>query len=319
MSESGIMLRQIRQKMGTLVYRNKAKRFRRSPYWERHPDNIRRAPTDWEVLHADLEAECAAKGIPLEDFEVDPPEYARFKEQVRLPAWSLYAVSCREKKMIEHFVSFKLLDLRPGERYLDVASESSPFPGIFRRRLGVDAYSQDLTYPEGVHGHRIGSSADDLPVPNRWVDKASLHCAFEHFEGEVDSGFVRELARCLKPGGRCVIVPVYLDENPFNLYDPILYERWDAERADPEATVVAEVALGGYFERIYSPATFARRVLLPDLGLRYRMFRITGKDEAVEDRSRRSLNQVHRVRYALLIEKQAEQAASAEGALPGTA
>jgi len=297
-------LKQVNQKIDSIIYRLKAKQYKRLPVWKNHVHNIPYPATDWDKLDQDIQSACKKHGVPYKTFEVSKADYDQFKRHYALPAMSLYALNCREKKFMEHFVAFTLLDLKAGDRYIDIASESSPFPEMLRKRSGIDAYSQDLSYPAGIRGKEIGSSADTMPVADAWADKASLQCAFEHFEGSIDTNFIKELARVLKPGGKCVIVPLYTEATPLNIYDPILYKHYDAQTADDTATVIAEISLGGYFERVYSPETLDR-IFLPDLGLNYTLYKVQHPERAVTDTSEHSVSLVKRVRYALVVEKTA--------------
>lgn len=286
----------------SLRYRLAARRYRRSTTWRAHPHNRRFPPSDWPAVHAGVDATCRARGIPFEELRIDPAEFRAFMRTCPLPPLSLYALRCREKKVMEHHIAFRLLALRPGQRYLDVASESSPFPEVVRKHLGVDAYSQDLSYPPGIRGRRIGSNAAHLPVSDEWADAASLQCAFEHFAGDADSGFIRELARVLRPGGKCVIVPLYVGQRHLNIYDPLLADGWDPETGDPGATVIAEIELGGFFERVYAPDTLSR-ILIPGIGLSYRLFHVTGQERAFPTLTDAAREMLGRIRFALLVQK----------------
>jgi len=286
----------------SLRYRLAARTYRRSPAWQAHPHNRPPQPARWKDVHAAVEAAARNGGIPFDELRLRREEFQEFTRAFPLPPWSLYALRCREKKLMEHHIAFRLLGLRPGQRYIDIASENSPFPEVARKRAGVDAYSQDLSYPPGVRGRQIGSNAAALPIEAAWADAASLHCAFEHFAGDADSGFIREMARVLKPGGKCVIVPLYVGPQHLNLYDPLLPDGWDVTRRDPGATVVAEIELGGHFERVYAPETLSR-ILIPGLGLSYHLFHVTGAEDAFTTLSDAAREMLARIRFVLLIEK----------------
>ncbi len=88
--------------------------------------------------------------IDLTAFEkyVTDAEYDR-----RYPEY--YAGNLPEKSL-EHYVAFHLLDLHEGEVFIDLASEHSPLSEIFERLTGARTYSQDIMYPDGIHGRRIG-------------------------------------------------------------------------------------------------------------------------------------------------------------------
>ena len=88
------------------------------------------------------------------------------------------------------------LDPQPGETWIDIANADGPTPEILTRLRGVRAYRQDLIYPEGIHGDRIGGDAGAMPVADGFADAMSLHCSLEHFEGDADRlmvGLLRDL------------------------------------------------------------------------------------------------------------------------------
>ena len=77
--------------------------------------------------------------------------------------------------------------------------------------------------------------------------------------GDADVRFVHEAARILKPGGRYVIVPLYLDNTYFNSTSPYGYQ---------DGVVIDSGALKVWrddpyivpFARHYSPESFVERV-----------------------------------------------------------
>lgn len=167
---------------------------------------------------------------------------------------------------MEHFISYKLLNLVKGDYYIDIASENSPFPNMFRK-IGINAFSQDLKYPTGINKYKIGSSADELPIEDNSVEKISLQCAFEHFCENVDMNFIKELSRVLKPDGTCCIVPLYMASYHLNIVVPL--HDYKMIKLDGEAQVFAEPNLGGIFEREYTPEKLRRRVIMKNIGLEY--------------------------------------------------
>lgn len=140
--------------------------------------------------------------------ELDASAYAQeFAEFVRQPCYAgeyrFYggaADHCLLEKALEHFISFTLINPTLQMVGVDVGSCKSVAPVILREAFGCKCYEQDLDYAAGVHANRIGSSADNIPLPERSVDFMTLHCTYEHFEGRADTGFVRECARLLRPG-----------------------------------------------------------------------------------------------------------------------
>ena len=119
---------------------------------------------------------------------------------------------CFLEKSLEHYLSLLLINPRPETIGVDVGSCQSVLPCLTRRVYGVRCYEQDLEYPSGIYGDKIGSSADAIPLPDDSIDFMTLHCTFEHFEKNADTGFIKECARLLKRGGRVVILPLYICE-----------------------------------------------------------------------------------------------------------
>jgi len=202
-----------------------------------------------------------AAGVPVEPAVLDPvflrmygdaPEYDTYH---RGRYWSVLA-----EKQLEHFLSIVYLDLKPDDVLIDIGSAKSPFPDIARRLAGCTVYRQDLLYETGVHGDRIGGDAVRLPLPDGSVTKLVLHCAFEHFAGDSDSGFIREAARVLAPGGRLCILPLYLATEYVIFTQPTF--PWQEMPPDPEAVLwFTSGGTGEHHVRFYDVAALQRRVL----------------------------------------------------------
>lgn len=174
-------------------------------------------------------------------------------------AWRLAA--CGSGRFFEYFVSLELVDIRPSDVVIDVASERSLFPEVVRTQTGARVFRQDLTYAPGVAGDRIGGNAARMPIAAEFANKLILHNSFEHFEGEADRDFIREAWRVLRPGGEACIVPLYLSQRYEILTDPLVDTRdlaWD-----PGARIARVRGFRNRFGRFYSPAALAERVLRP--------------------------------------------------------
>lgn len=278
----------IMKKILSLKKHFKGRIYSKSEEWKKHPLNISEDPINYEPIDKEL----FNLNVPVVDFCVQPDEFSLFRNKIKFGP--LYALRCRDKKILEHFIAFKLLNLQSGDTYIDVGSQDSPFSKALLK-LGIDAYSQDIEYSPGLHKRRIGSSADNMPIANSSVDKVSLQCAFEHFNGRVDTNFIYELSRILCPHGKCCIVPLYLANIFTNYIDP-LYD-YSAISLDDGAKVIGEINLGGIFERKYSVDALKRRILLMNIGLKYMIFKIRNANLVSESPL------IKRVRYALLIEK----------------
>lgn len=184
---------------------------------------------------------------------------------------------CLLEKSLEHCLSLLLINPRPEMIGVDIGSCQSVLAGLGRRVYGVRYFEQDLGYPAGVQGDRIGSSADAIPLPDESVDFMTLHCTFEHFENNADIGFVGECARLLKKGGRVVILPLYLCEVFCNITgetDVETQAKIGFDSAADHYCLIPEWQ--NRFGRHYSPQTFMERVWQPAIasGLRPCLYKI---------------------------------------------
>lgn len=200
--------------------------------------------------------------IEVRRTRIDVAQYRAYLQAADYPG-TYYAGPLRSilpEKTLEHFLSLQSLDLAPEMTVVDVASHDSPFPDIVQRLYGCRVFHQDLEYPPGVHGDRIGSNADALPLPDESVDFMTAHCSFEHFENDSDTGFAREADRVLKPGGTLCIVPLYLADKATIILDPFRDLSGIIVDLETSASYMRNF-VGGRFSRRYDVSSFARRVL----------------------------------------------------------
>lgn len=209
---------------------------------------------------ADLHRRLVRIGIPVRDYAVDVRDFEQWRK--RFPELDrLYASQgdVRIEKLLEHYLTFALLDIRGGDILIDVASCSSPWAQLLRRE-GVESYRLDLSYPKGIHGIDIGADASAMPLPDSSVTVMALHCAFECFQNESDKGFILEAERVLNDRGRLAIVPLYLD--PF---DCVITSPYCDQSRIPVETGFRKIwrddIYKAPFSRHYSPEGFARRIV----------------------------------------------------------
>ena len=182
------------------------------------------------------------------------------------------------EKILEHFLARLLLELKSQEFYLDVASKDSPTRQIYAELDGVEGYGLDQCYPPGLHGRLIGAGVDNIPLPDGSVDKMTLHCSFEHFEGDADRLFIGEVDRLLRPGGRCCILPLYL-HTEYAVQTDLASQPWSGMAFEREATIHLCPHWGQRHGRYYDAYQFQRRVLANLGSLRFDLFRVVnGKD-----------------------------------------
>jgi SAM-dependent methyltransferase len=202
-------------------------------------------------------------GLTLTPLEVNAADYADYYQRAGYDArYPDYYAGNRPEKTLEHFLCLQLLQLQKSDVFVDLASEHSPLPEIVDRFIGCASYSQDIMYPEGVHGRQIGGDACAMPVPAGFATKAALTCSIEHFEGDADRRLFVELARVLAPGGKVCVIPFYLYHEPAAQTDPT-YSAVHPVPFDADARVFAAEGWGNRHGRFYSPRSFLERIAEP--------------------------------------------------------
>lgn len=236
--------------------------------------------------------ELNAYGIKVEDITVDPVKYRKYFESAdylgRYPKY--YPWNIKEKSL-EHFVASELLGLNKEDVYIDIASENSCVPAVYGALFGCKSYAQDLSFPKGLHGDRIGGSAANMPVPDGFATKMALHCSLEHFEEDADMDFIKESSRVLKKGGRCCIVPLYLFDRYAIQTDPGVSNKEDFEK---DAVVYCAKGWNNRHGRFYDPEHLKSRIIDNLKETSFNIFRITNAKE---------IDSSCYARFALLFEK----------------
>jgi SAM-dependent methyltransferase len=219
-----------------------------------------------EGFETRLVERLAVIGIVVRDYVIDVDKYHAYLKRARYrELYPNYYVGNLPEKSLEHYIAADLLDLNPKDTYIDIASEHSPVPEIYRRVFGVNAYRQDLAYAPGLHGDTIGSNAADMPIPNGFATKLALHCSFEHFEGDSDVRFLEEAARVLRPQGAACIVPLYMAERYSVMTDPRVSVPAGVA-FEPDAVVHCVDGWGNRHGRFYDPEHLAARLVRARLG-----------------------------------------------------
>jgi SAM-dependent methyltransferase len=205
-------------------------------------------------------------GVKVEDVFIDVSDFRKWLNAYpQIDSAYRGLADAYIEKCLEHYLSFTYLGLSPNDTFIDIAAAGSPFSDLLHRRIGLTAYRLDLSYPKGIHGQDIGADAGDTGLPEEFVTAMALHCAYECFMGDADVRFVHEAARILKPGGRYVIVPLYLDNTYFVATSP--YCNQDGVIFDSEALKVwRDDPYRVPFSRHYSPQSFVKRIYsqIPD-------------------------------------------------------
>jgi len=154
---------------------------------------------DYERISSDFES----AGITVIPYRIDLEDFSVWLENANFP--TSYKNSYGEifiEKALEHYVGAKLLDLKKEDIFIDVAAASSPWFEISEKMYGCTSYALDLAFPPGINGKKIGADATSMPLPNGFVTKMALHCAYEMFEGDSDIRLLPEAYRVLSGGAR---------------------------------------------------------------------------------------------------------------------
>jgi SAM-dependent methyltransferase len=221
-----------------------------------------------------------AQGIGVRDFDVDAQEFQRYVDSAGyLGRYESYYSDNRPEKMLEHFIAYRMLGLSAADRVIDLASEHSPVPEIYSRLSGARCYAQDIQYPAGVHGDRIGGDACAMPIEAGFASAATLTCSLEHFEGDGDTRLVAEVARVLRPGGRLVVAPLYMAEHEVTQTDPLCSAATDVT-FDAGCVVCCKPGWGNRHGRYYSPRSLLRRLVEPNRPmLDFTVYRLRNRGE----------------------------------------
>lgn len=220
----------------------------RQSYHKQHRD-VKQMVAQFRSLH-----------VPLEEKTIDVADFMRWMEDFRelTDRYQKMGNVCIEK-CLEHYLAAALLGLKPGDNYIDVAGSASNFAEILRKRE-INAYKLDIAYPKGIHGIQIGADAGNTQLADRSIQGMSLQCAFECFEGDADIRFIQESQRVLKPGGRVVITPLYVDSIYHNITSS-LCDQSQIRFDDGALKVWRDDQYKAPFSRHYSPQAFRDRIL----------------------------------------------------------
>ena len=245
----------------------------------RYPGRIQIGPVNCDDGINLVEVRLRALGVEVAPLRVDPARYRDYLAQAEYAArYPGYYAGNFPEKSFEHFLVGELGAMGMGRVFIDIASEHSPLCEIAARLHGCTSYSQDIMYPAGIHGRQIGSDASNLPVADQAFDTAAVTCSIEHFEGNADVLFLREMQRTLRPGGKVIIVPLYLFQRASAQTDP-LYAVTETVTFDEGAEICCAPGWGNRHGRFYSPDTLHARLIAPNPKMSFRVLRLQNPAE----------------------------------------
>jgi SAM-dependent methyltransferase len=232
--------------------------------WEkayRHLPPDRRTREDLLLDEAAVLSGLLASEVPSGPWNIDIPAFRAWRKRAdferRHPA---YYPENLEEKSLEHFVTAQLAGLRRGRVVVEVDSHSDASAEVHERVHGCKVLRQSRAFAPGRHGRHVGGDPARMDLPEDFADAITLHCAFEHFEGDGDSAFIREAERVLKPGGVLVIAPLYLAQHYACLTFPPLVSEGDAPPFEDGMRIHALRHWRNRFGRFYDLGHFVERV-----------------------------------------------------------
>lgn len=221
------------------------------------------------------------KGITTVPYSVDIAEYKAYVTKARYPDGT-YGDYFAEKSL-EHFLSFQFSDINEHSLIVDVASAGSLFPQIMNDLFGCRVISNDLDFPGGIvrlaDWHtQIGCNACNLPLEDSAVDLMTLHCALEMFEGNDDIDLIREASRVLKPGGKLVVVPLYMNEIHHILRDPKNSRKIQPAIDEGSTLIYRHNFFNVAFARFYSVDALRKRLLSDMVDLSFTLYKVVNAE-----------------------------------------
>jgi hypothetical protein len=240
-------------------------------------------PAELEQIEADLDA----LGERVFDYVVNPTDFLDFKQEgwfdpeyhggVQSGVW--------DEKLLEHWIARDLLGLKsysPESLYVDIAACNSPWARVLREKSGLAAFAIDLAEVGNLYKdlsyYRV-EDATSTSFENSSVSGASLQCAYEMFTGVNDTQLIKELNRILKPGGKTIIVPLYMHMHYCAYSTPEYYGKVLSDPAAKE--YLRRDCWGVPSSRKYDAKELKRRVLDParELGMHCRVRALRNKDQ----------------------------------------
>jgi|GEM_PF-2079211 SAM-dependent methyltransferase len=220
----------------------------------------------WPSDTAAIRTELSQRGIPVQPYSIDVANFERWRAEADYPVDYYAGKPSLVEKLLEHYLSLQLLPPLDFDTVLvDVGCAGSPFAAVTQKTTDGTIYRQDLVFAEGIHTSpdgidEIGGNAAHMPLGDASVSAMVLHCSFEMFQGANDGLLIAEATRLLRPGGRLVILPLYLSGLHHFLVDPA------ANRSGVKYDICAtRVYRPGFFgvasSRVYSVDEFSERVV----------------------------------------------------------
>jgi ubiquinone/menaquinone biosynthesis C-methylase UbiE len=202
-------------------------------------------------------------GIDVLNYRINIAEYNKYFEKANYPNYVNYYKGGKDigliEKSLEHYLAAEFLELSKNDIFIDVATGGSPAADIYEEIYGCAVYKQDLHYPSGINDNMIGSDATSMPLPDNFATKIALHCSFEHFEGNADIKFIKEVNRLLNKRGKMCILPLYLFTTYAIQIDPAIMPINELKN-EQDAIIFCRKNWKNRFARYYDVPHFIKRI-----------------------------------------------------------
>lgn len=250
---------------------------------------VRKAPRyshPTALEHNQIEMALRKEGVEIQDYAPRVENFAAFQAAnyfsldyyggILGPVW--------DEKLLEHWIAAERLGLagyQPEDVYIDAAAGHSPWAKVLRERFGISAVAIDLEVGPAYRNlpYYRKENATSTTFADASVNGVSLQCAYEMFMGDDDTNLLKELARILKPGGKVIIVPLYMDTHYCAYATPEYYGKGNSDNLAKE---YVNCAFNGVpSARFYDVNKLRTRVLDPieNLGMRYQLLALRNKAE----------------------------------------
>lgn len=173
----------------------------------------------------------------------------------------------QQKKILEFFISYKLLDPQINNTFLDAAG------GHITYLNELDCHKrilQDITIPRGLVAtpgidiQFIECDVGDIPLENESIDKISCHHSFEHFQSTSDILFILKIQQLLRLNGKVCIIPIFIS----NIYTEITDSISLNKKFDPLSRRLIDITsslpggqFSGNYARVYDISRFQDRII----------------------------------------------------------
>lgn len=161
-------------------------------------------------------------------------KFTQFEQSINFSQEYLKGVNKRyRRKIMEYFIVNELLNFdnwNSQDIYIDIGAASSPFAIYLREKLGLKAFALDLE--QGIYKDKeyyLQEDATHMHFEDNSVKAMSIQSAFEMFVGTADINFINEAARVLKPGGKVIILPLYMHKKFLSTVSPNFYHKGFAD------------------------------------------------------------------------------------------